>query len=275
MKKGIALLCLLLLLAQNVVGVCAATPTIVVSEVSGAPGETVSVSVRFVDNPGIISAKVKVGYDAAALEFLGFDNGDFPDAWYSSGDPAQNPFVMTFCHGTAMNDYTAQLFTTLHFKVREDAAVGTYPVTLTCDFEGDFFNRNWDTVTFAVNEGSVTVTKTGGSIPVSSAVSTTTGTSAVSTTTGTSAVSTTTVSSNISTAPVSSTATGAVASESSVAAPSATVSSAKPTATTVTQAADKQEAAPASPSAVWIPLAAVAVLTAALTLFAFLGKKKK
>lgn len=165
MKKVIALFCILLLLSQGICFVAADTPTIVAADVTGAAGNTVEVTVRFENNPGLISAKVRVGYDATALEFVEADKGDFPAEWYSFGNPEKNPFVVNFCNGTAEGNYAAQLFATLRFKIREDAAAGTYPVTLTCDFEGDFYNYDWDAVHFAIDEGSVTVAGTGDNKP--------------------------------------------------------------------------------------------------------------
>lgn len=160
MKKLLSIgVCLILLLAMavNAIGVAAATPTVALPDLTGKPGDTVAVTVRLKNNPGLISAKVKVGYDATALEFVEVQKGDFPENGYSMGDPAKNPFTVNFCNGIAPIDYTIELLGTVHLRIKEDAKPGTYPLTLTCDFDGDFFNRAWDTVSFALDEGSVTV----------------------------------------------------------------------------------------------------------------------
>lgn len=165
MKKlfsiGVSLLLMLTMLGGGL-SVAAADPTVSLPDVTGKPGETVSVVIRLGDNPGLISAKVKVGYDAAALEFVDVQTGDFPASGYSNGDPKKNPFVVNFCNGVATADYTAEVFATLQFRIKADAKAGKYPLTLTCDLEGDFFNCDWDTVYFSMDEGSVTVTADGG-----------------------------------------------------------------------------------------------------------------
>ena len=259
MKKAMAFLCVLLLFVQSVCLVAADTPTVVVSDVTGMPGETVAVTIRFEGNPGLISARVKVGYDAEALEFVEMEEGDFPTAWYSRGNPAKNPFVVTFCHGTAEGNYAAKLFATLRFQIREDAPAGTYPLTLTCDFEGDFFNTEWETVNFDIDEGSVTVVRSGDT--------TTAKPTEVEGTTGTAPVTTTVATVGSTTLP----------------APSETVAVTEPTlaSTTAPSAAaqpdaDTEQESPSFPwTAVAIPLAAVAVITAGLTLFVLLRKKTK
>lgn len=160
MKKllsiGVSLLLILTMLSCGL-SVAAANPTVSLPDLTAKPGETVSVVIRLKDNPGLISAKVKVGYDAAALEFVDVELGDFPTSGYSNGDPKKNPYVVNFCNGVATADYTAEVFATLQFRIKADAKAGKYPLTLTCDLEGDFFNHDWDTVYFTMDEGSVTV----------------------------------------------------------------------------------------------------------------------
>ena len=134
-------------------------PTIVVSDATAAAGDTVQITVRMKNNPGIVSAKVKVGYDANVLTLVGHANGDFATAGYAYGEERYNPFVINWCHATAP-DSTAELLATLTFRVAKNAAPGDYPLTLTYSLEDDFFNRNWETVYFAADEGVVRVTAT-------------------------------------------------------------------------------------------------------------------
>ncbi len=257
MKKVMALLCVLFLFGQSVFFVAADTPTVVAADVTGMPGETVAVTIRFEGNPGLISAKVKVGYDATALEFVEVEEGDFPSQWYSFGNPAKNPFVVTFCNGTAGGNYAAQLFATLRFKIREDAPAGTYPLTLTCDFEGDFFNCDWDAIYFNIDEGSVTVVRTGNT---------------------TSAKPTATTDSTSATPDAPTTAAtgdGTARPTASDAVTQPSVGTTAPTATTAPDATDKQDAPTTPWIAVAIPLAAIIAIAAGSILFVFLRKKKK
>lgn len=139
-------------------------PTIVVSDAEVSAGDTVQITVRLKNNPGLVSAVVKVGYDADVLTLVGYANGDFTAAGYGYSEVNHNPFMINWCHSTAP-DSTTELLATLTFRVAEDAVAGDYPLTLTYDCAGDFFTSTWDTVYFAADEGVVrvkTTTATGG-----------------------------------------------------------------------------------------------------------------
>ena len=163
MKKLLAI-CLSVLLICAAMPFAFATaseePTIVVSDAEGKAGETVSVTVSMKNNPGITSTKVKVHYDTNALELLakpdGYAMGDFSASGYSWGDTTKSPFVINWCDMINPNN-TAELLATLNFKIKDDAAAGTYPLTLEYDNEGDIYNEDWDTVIFGSKDGSITV----------------------------------------------------------------------------------------------------------------------
>ena len=160
MKKLLAI-CLSVLLICAAMPFAFATaagePTIVVSDVEGQAGDTVSVTVSMKNNPGIVSARLKVGYDANALELVEAVNGDFAAAGYSYSDEGNNPFVINWCLATLKDDDTSELLTTLTFKIKDGAAAGEYPLTLTIVDPDDFYNVDWDTVTFGLDDGSITV----------------------------------------------------------------------------------------------------------------------
>ncbi len=123
-------------------------PTILIPAVAGKPGETVSVQLYLKNNPGLVSAKVKVGYDADALELIAYEKGDLDSRGYSWGLITKNPFVCNFCYTLASEDCTEELLATLTFRIKEDAAAGVYPFTFEYNCDGDFFKLNWDTVNF-------------------------------------------------------------------------------------------------------------------------------
>ena len=156
MKKILAICLSVLLICAAMpfaFATAAADPTIVVSEVEGKAGETVSVTVSMKNNPGITSTKVKVGYDASALELLEYAQGDFSASGYSWGNIAKNPFVINWCDMINPNN-TAELLATLTFKIKDTAKGGEYALTLEYDNEGDIYNENWDTVIFGADEGA-------------------------------------------------------------------------------------------------------------------------
>ena len=161
MKKILAIFLSVLLICAAMpfaFATAAEEPTIVVSDVEGKAGDTVSVTVSMKNNPGIISARLKVGYDANALELVEVANGDFAAAGYSYSEADVNPFVINWCLATLKVDDTSELLATLTFKIKDDATAGEYPLALTIVDPEDFYNVAWDTVEFALDDGSVTVT---------------------------------------------------------------------------------------------------------------------
>jgi hypothetical protein len=132
-------------------------PTIVVSDVEGKAGDTVSVTISLKNNPGIISARLKVGYDANALELIEAADGDFAAAGYSYSEQGVNPYVVNWCLGNLKVNDTSELLATLTFKIKDDAAAGEYPLSLIIADPDDFYNVDWDTVEFGLDAGSITV----------------------------------------------------------------------------------------------------------------------
>jgi hypothetical protein len=255
MKRiGAFMMALWLLMSVGSVGVAAGNPTVALSEAEGNPGQTVSVTIRLEDNPGLISAKVCIGYDSTALELVGYDLGGFPASGYSTGKLTNQPFVVNFCDGVAAGNYTFEEFATLHFRIREDAPAGTYPLTISCDFEGDFFNRDWDTVYFGIDEGSITVLRPGDT------------TSAKPTTSANTADTTATTGDG--TAAPTSTATTAVST-----APIGTQSTQNPSTTPSAQSAGTDNT-PSDWGWVWVTLLIVAVFAASVVVVLLIRKKK-
>ena len=121
-KKLSALLVALVMALSLTVPAFAATVTL--PDVAGAPGEILSVPVLLKNNPGLVSARIKVGYNADVLELVSKEIGDFPANGYSWGLLHINPFVINFCDAVSYEDYTCELLATLTFKIKEDAAVG-------------------------------------------------------------------------------------------------------------------------------------------------------
>ena len=285
MKKLLSIgLCLMLLLAMavNAVGVAAANPTVSLPDLTAKPGDTISVPIRFKNNPGLISAKVKVGYDTTALELLGTDLGDFPDSSYSTGDPKKSPYVVNFCNGLAKTNYTAELFATLRFRVKEDAKSGSYPLTLTCDFDGDFFNSNWDTVYFTLDEGSVTIKGAAGTqstVQTNGTHKGTDSTSTAATSAGgkvTSAAQGGTVNgTNGTTQPTDGNSDAVTDSDTTLdAAVTAPTSTATKMEAGTTNAEETKKKTPLTPGLVAIPIAAVMIIAVTIQLVTILRRKK-
>ncbi len=137
-------------------------PTVVIPTIEAKAGDEISVPVKLVNNPGLVSALIKVGYDANVLELVAkpTPGEDFPAGNFSySQKLTNNPYTINFCNAIAEENYTGELFATLTFKVKDDAAAGTYALTLDFDCDADFYEAGIDmnAVYFAKAEGAVII----------------------------------------------------------------------------------------------------------------------
>lgn len=171
MKKSmkwisVCLAAVLLLAALPVMGLSAAgQPAFVVDEVSGNPGDTVSVKISTRDNPGIVGLRLKVSYDAAVLELTKTETGAFKGITFGPLD--KNPFTFSWVDAIHPNNTTNGTVATLTFTVKNGAPAGKSAITLSYDAadvfglganSGDFVD-----VAFATVAGGVTVGGSGGS----------------------------------------------------------------------------------------------------------------
>ena len=158
MKKSMALIMAVLVLMTTLFSnavFAADEPAFVVSNVTGKAGDTVVVSVSTANNPGIVSAKVKVAYDATVLQLVSAGAADFSGVQF--GPTTKNPFTVNWEDTVAPEDITTNgSLATLTFKILDTAAAGKSDITLTYDPE-DVYDWYMENVTFATVAGSVTV----------------------------------------------------------------------------------------------------------------------
>ena len=129
---------------------------IVVSTTEGSAGDTVTITVTLPENPGIVSAKVKVLYDTTVLKLVGYEAGAFAAGGYSWGQLDKNFFIINWCDGTGA-DSTEELLATLTFEILEGAAEGFTAITLEFSCENDMFNAANETVMFDGVNGGVQI----------------------------------------------------------------------------------------------------------------------
>lgn len=128
-----------------------------VSKVSGAPGETVTVTIKLDSNPGIIAARLKIAYDSNVLTLLEVMDGGILGENVFGGDLTANPYTVTWENGLATSDYTATgTLVYLTFKIAEDAPIGELPITVSYDPE-EIYNKDETNVAFTITQGAVTV----------------------------------------------------------------------------------------------------------------------
>ena len=157
MRKIMVFIAVLALLTATlpVGGVAAAAePTFYVTSAEGCSAVTVDVGLR--DNPGLVSFVLSVAYDDTALTLTDTAALAFFTSMVVS--PTENhPIIVNWCDGSLSADSTySGVFLRLTFAVKEGAAPGTYPITLSYSPE-DTFNKDFVDVAFATEAGSVTV----------------------------------------------------------------------------------------------------------------------
>ena len=177
MKKLIAILFSVLMLCTLIpfaVVSAADAPTIVAvpdaEEVNA--GDEFTVAVSLMNNPGVISAKVKIEYDRDVFELIPYveydedldedvDWGVEPaTGWAKSKctgpQPGSGDCLLLFVNGTAKKDVTKELFFTATFKVKDDAVSGTYTFEVVHE-DKQFKNYAKEMVIFAAQNGSIKV----------------------------------------------------------------------------------------------------------------------
>lgn len=158
MKKIISILLSCIILISSIAGITVfaddyASPTFIVSDVSGKAGETVKVNVSLLNNPGIISFRVRITYDSDSLELISGEPGVLGTSF---GPTTKNPFTFSW-YDAIHGDYTTTgVVAKLTFKIKDDAPVGESAITLSY-LEDDVFNTNYENVHFDIDNGIATV----------------------------------------------------------------------------------------------------------------------
>lgn len=126
-------------------------------------GETVTIPVSITKNPGIISLKLAVNYDAAVLELVSVEGGDFGSTegevpGLSFGPMESNPFMINWIDPLSQtNNVDIGTIAYLTFKVKEDAAEGSTDLSITFN-PNDVFDFGSENVEFTTVDGAINVT---------------------------------------------------------------------------------------------------------------------
>lgn len=132
---------------------------ITVDAVGGYAGETVTVNVSIMNNPGMVGWNVQVSFDETAIELLGLAAGDaFPASGISFG-PLKSPASATYADFVKPAVANDGILCVLTFKIKEDAPAGQYPLVLsTLNDDMDNFAASLDdTVPVVFYDGYVQV----------------------------------------------------------------------------------------------------------------------
>lgn len=130
------------------------TPLFTVDTVTAAPGQTVTVAVRIKNNPGIVSAKVKLAYDTTLLKAESIEAGEFESI--SFGPLTGSALVMNFMDSIHPNNTTNGVLANVTFTLSATAPAGEIPLTLTYN-ANDVFNADFENVFFEIASGKIVV----------------------------------------------------------------------------------------------------------------------
>ena len=132
-------------------------PTIKTDRLEGVKaGETVTVPVRVIDNPGIVGLHLNVLYDANVLTLVDAQGQDFAGVEFGPLDNAGN-LSMIWLDAINENNTADGVLANLTFTVAEDAAPGSYTVEPICYDSNEIFNAAMQPVEFVFSLGSVVV----------------------------------------------------------------------------------------------------------------------
>ena len=122
-----------------------------------ALNKTVALPVTLSDNQGINSIKLTLDFNRDALELISVENGEVFFELEDVNVSAENPIIMLT---NELKDTTVDgMVVTLNFKVKEEASLGEYPVTLTYR-EVDVINVNSEEIPLKIINGKITVVDT-------------------------------------------------------------------------------------------------------------------
>lgn len=159
-KRFLSLLSLILVFSLILAGInvtAAETGNVTVGSVSGKPGETIEVPVHLVENPGIVSLYLSIGYDAEVLKLNSItDSGLLPD--YMAGEKDANPFAVSWELASATkNDESKGTLVILSFTILQDARLGDTEITVGQLTDNVPYDVDLNDVAFVYHAGKVTV----------------------------------------------------------------------------------------------------------------------
>ncbi len=128
---------------------------VTLSEAISPSGNEVELTLSISGNPGIIASVIEVDYDAENLTLLEVsDKGNLGTANHSD-DYSLSEYPLSWYNSLADEDYTFNgELATLTFEIKEGAAEGDYPVTVTVK---EAYNSNLKSVSLTPVDGKITV----------------------------------------------------------------------------------------------------------------------
>ena len=124
-------------------------PQILVSNSNGRPGKTATVEVSFANNPGITGLTVDFVYDKSVFTLKSIRGEGLTGSWVPGIDR------VAWMSSSGDQNFNGRILT-LEFDIKEDAVLGTYPITVSYA-PGNICNYALEDVDFAISAGSIKV----------------------------------------------------------------------------------------------------------------------
>ena len=133
-------------------------PTITLEKKEAYVGDDISIVVSIENNPGIWGMDLRISYDKTVMTLTSVENGDFyQNSEWTAGNLNADVYILSY-EASGFDDITTASGTlaTLNFKIKDNAATGTYNVSATYN-PGDIINVSFDDINFDISNGSITV----------------------------------------------------------------------------------------------------------------------
>lgn len=150
--------------ANGIVNVSSASSlsTVIRAEIiSALQGEDIDVPIIIENNTGLVTLLLSVAYNQEALQLTGVTDGTIfgANSALFGNDLSANPYNLLWEDGAARTDYVGNgTLVTLHFHVRENAAVGNYGIEISAD-EESALNVDLEAVQIETQNGSIVVSE--------------------------------------------------------------------------------------------------------------------
>ena len=134
-------------------------PTVIISNANAKRGNTVTLSVSIVNNPGILGMSLSLSYDENIMQLTKVENGQAFNNVLDMNHSKEfgNGCVFLWDGEDISQDQIADgEILKLEFKILDSARVGKTPVVLLDDEEGTV-DRDLNTVDLDINSGYITV----------------------------------------------------------------------------------------------------------------------
>lgn len=137
-----------------------------VAPVRGKAGQTIEVAVTLENNPGFADLSIEIGYDTDIMQLTSVTHNSAVGGNFTTSQQLdQQPYMLNWVEGTKSNTFTGTLVTLL-FQIKDSAAPGSYPVTVSyykgkqgnnVDGEDVNYDQDFNRVPITYVDGSVTV----------------------------------------------------------------------------------------------------------------------